>query len=262
MHTSAGNHHEQPAHAILGEPIPLSYEQAVTYQVALLSKIFKEIVLLFEQEDAIAVQFEGSPDVLNKKDYPSGHAIFKTFLRTNHTFHRRYKIPFHSMVGKQILRDPLTYAEEIDPKRNSVIKPTKDSPQCFRYAVLANEAHIGDIFIIPVLALRTAGQAYLDGKTTVAFEAIVVASDSSSNRMKRNKKKLPNDIIVIDTLYDTTQEDDDDIIGFSVATGRELRSPQNSQEIGQYFTDIIDEWIADHDRLIKQKHKKKTTLFF
>jgi len=170
--------------------ISLTFEQALNSQVDALDLIFQNIQIALWDAEELEIDVRGSADVLNKKDYPTGYAAFESFYKYQRK--TRYNIPIHSMFGKRISREPLTNEEATDKKRDSFVKPSLKSPQCYRYAIQIQGIHLGDIFIVPVIASRSKSMDIRQEKHAITFEAILVTADAYSNKKilrRRNRKK-------------------------------------------------------------------------
>lgn len=224
---------------LLDVPVPLTAEQGLNFHLPLIQKILEHITSEYTSENS-EVFISGTPDTLNRTDYPVIHKLFFEYLRKSRKISKFCELPMQTTLRRYIPRDPLTDQEATDHSRKTIVIASRNAPLCFRFAVMEDAVHLGDVFLIPVITKRIASQAFIENNRRVSYDVVVATIDAEARKAKRRSGRRKNDTIFV-TL--TAQyEDPVNPIGFSFLADTLTNNNANILNFGEMMTHLINEW--------------------
>lgn len=222
----------------LHNPIPFTPEHVINSQVPLLDSILMDI----SQHLDFELEFAGTVDVLNIRDYPLAHSIATGFIRAQRSMHKQHFFPNHSWFGKPVLRELFTATEQ----RNGpeVVRATSKNPLCYRYMIEFQNKYLGDIFVIPVHTRKSTGQAIREHTGRLTFETLIIGVDQRS----RKKRKVNPDLIAVDGY-----PDEDETEYFVLMTDEPLNGEELSSDIANQILSTLRTWWEEQTKRRKKR---------
>lgn len=212
---------------------PPSPEEILNLQAPILHALLEEMSLQLNS----GMNFDGTTDVLNQKDYPLTYQVAREFMEEESVYHIKLSFPDMGLMRKPVLRRLLTKFDLINCYR--AVNFSSKEPSCFRFAISLKNRYVGDVFLIPILVKKTAKQADYDNTPTITYETLVVATSQISRVIR---KKSPDKIIL------HGQEDKKTSEYFLVITDELLDRPELRDDLKDAIDRITKKWSRQQNR--------------
>lgn len=221
----------------LFNPIPFTPEHIINSQVPSLDSVLINV----SQHLDFELQFAGTVDVLNARDYPLAYSVATGFIKAQRSIHKQYFFPNQPWFGKPVLRELFTASEQKNGPE--VVRTTSKNPLCYRYMIELQGRYLGDIFVIPVYSRKSYSQAVQDQTSQLTFETLIIGVDQRS----RKKRKVSPDLIAIDGHPDEVETE-----YFIVMTDEPLNGEELNNDITHQIQKTLHTWWKEQTKKRKR----------